>query len=58
MSSQREPSEYALAMIAKSLDHLRTRPRPTDYALATIAVFLDHPVLLNEVEKTLNEEGS
>ena len=56
MLSQREPSDFALAMIASILDHTGSHPEPTDYALATIAVILDHPVSNGEVEKTLVEE--
>jgi hypothetical protein len=56
MLSQREPSDYALAMIASILDHPGSRPEPTDYALATTAMILDHPVSHTEPEKVLVEE--
>jgi hypothetical protein len=56
MSSQREPSDFALAMIASILDHMGSHPEPADYALATIAVILDHPVSHSEAEKALVEE--
>ena len=56
MLSQREPSDFALAMIASILDHTGTHPEPTDYALATIAATLDHPVSHSEVERVLVEE--
>jgi hypothetical protein len=55
MSSQREPSDYALAMIASILDRPVSHPEPTDYALATTAVTFDHPVS-HEPEKALVKE--
>jgi hypothetical protein len=58
MSSQREPSDFALAMIASILDHTGSHPEPADYALATIAVNLDHPLSHSEAEKALVEQKS
>jgi len=57
MFSQREPSDFALAMIAAVLDHL-SHAEPTDYALATIAVTHDHQVLHPAPENDLVEEKS
>jgi hypothetical protein len=58
MSSQREPSDFALAMIASIFNHSGSHPEPTDYALATTAVILDQPISHPEPERALVKEKS
>jgi hypothetical protein len=57
MLNRKEPSDFALAMIAAVLDQ-PSRAEPTDYALATIAVSDDHQVSHPEHENALVEEKS